>query len=71
MAYKGQTKPYKLEHGITYLMPVNHCVFCKHCTDIFYDYSNGPYMFMCDLGLNPEITEDICKCPKFENNSCK
>lgn len=23
------------------------CVFCDHCTDIFYD-SNGPYMIDCD-----------------------
>lgn len=24
------------------------CLFCTHCTDIFYDATNGPYMFTCD-----------------------
>ena len=24
------------------------CYFCKHCSDIFYDMTNGPYMFWCD-----------------------
>ena len=26
------------------------CLFCKHCTDIFVDATNGPYMFLCDKG---------------------
>lgn len=43
-------KPYVCENGRVYILPSNHCVFCRHCTDIFYDYTNGPYMFMCDLG---------------------
>lgn len=25
----------------------NSCFFCDHCTDIYYDYENGPYMFIC------------------------
>ena len=29
--------------------PAKSCVFCNHCTDIYYDYSNGPYMFACEL----------------------
>ena len=34
------------------------CFFCDNCTDIFYDYTNGPYMFFCaeeldiDTGLS-------------------
>ena len=24
------------------------CLFCTHCTDVFWDYSSGPYMFICD-----------------------
>lgn len=32
-------------------MPANHCVFCKHCTDIFYDFSNGVYMVCCEYNL--------------------
>lgn len=36
------------------------CFFCQHCIDIFFDYTNGPYMFICDadtdtlVGLNGE-----------------
>ena len=28
------------------------CFFCDHCTDIWWDFSNGPYMILC--------TEDKC-----------
>ncbi len=31
----------------TGLFPTKHCVFCRHCTDIFYDATSGPYMFVC------------------------
>ena len=36
------------------------CFFCRKCTDIWWDYTNGPYMFFCtdgkdiDTGLNGE-----------------
>lgn len=23
------------------------CPFCLHCTDILFDFTNGPYMFFC------------------------
>lgn len=29
------------------------CVFCNHCKDIFWDYSNLIYMIICDLNLDP------------------
>lgn len=46
--------------------PDNCCLFCKHCTDVFWDYTNGPYMFMgdcCDgnfetCGMFDEEVED-------------
>ena len=25
------------------------CFFCKHNTDVFWDYTNGPYMIICEL----------------------
>lgn len=28
------------------------CFFCGNCADIFFDYSNGPYMFLCDAGMD-------------------
>ena len=55
--YKGEKRPYDIrEDGSVWDMPAIHCVFCKHCTDVIYDYSNGPYMFMCDKCL--DITRD-------------
>ena len=67
--YKGETRQYEIEEiGRVYLLPVHHCVFCKYCNDLLYDYTNGPYMFFCDLGLEPTITETTCECPKFEDS---
>ena len=25
-----------------------NCLICKHCTDIFWDYTRGPYMVVCE-----------------------
>lgn len=30
------------------------CYVCKHCSDIMWDYTNGPYMSCCDLKLDPK-----------------
>lgn len=67
--YKGETRKYQCESGV-YLMPATHCVFCKNCTDIFYDYTNGPYMFLCELNKQEEleITETECRCEYFEDD---
>ena len=29
--------------------PEHSCLFCEHMTDVFWDYSNGPYRFYCEL----------------------
>lgn len=39
--------------GPTILLPENDCVFCSHCTDIFWDYTNGIYLKVCELYKNP------------------
>lgn len=39
------------------------CALCKHCYDVVWDYTNGPYMFICDVG---EPSEDKHYCDKFE-----
>lgn len=49
---KKDLKPYELENGRVYMMPSDHCIFCKNNTDIIYDYTNGPYCFFCELGKN-------------------
>lgn len=60
MPILSETKVFECENGKRYLLPANHCVFCKHCTDIFYDYG-GPYMSICSEG-----NEDYRNCSKFE-----
>ena len=34
--------------------PEKACVFCDHCTDVFWDYTNGPYMVFCDISADTE-----------------
>ena len=42
------------------------CVFCKHCTDIYWDYTNLIYMIFCDLNKDAwdgnENGEHTCEC---------
>ena len=42
-------KIFKCANGIEYNCPDTACVFCKHCNDIFYDYTHGPYLMFCDI----------------------
>ena len=44
--------------GYSVMAHPKSCFFCEHCTDIFYDYTNGPYMFFCDLTEDGEDTTD-------------
>ena len=40
------------------------CLFCRHCEDIFWDYMNGPYLFICNEDRN---THDL-PCIYFEED---
>lgn len=40
--------------GVIVNAPDNSCLFCNHCTDIFWDYTNGIYNTYCELDLNIE-----------------
>lgn len=44
------------------------CFFCSHCTDIFYDYTHGPYLLICDIN---STIENALKgqCDKFEDDT--
>ena len=61
MNNQDKTRDFKCENGFNYKMPEHHCVFCDHCTDIFYD-SYGPYLCLCDLGH-----DDFETCGMFES----
>ena len=54
-------KPFECDSGKVYNFPEKHCAFCKNCTDVFYDYTNGPYLFLCNVGKG-----DYETCGKFE-----
>lgn len=46
------------------------CLFCNHCTDVFWDYENGPYMFLCDEGGDADAASRG-DCPRFvEEQEC-
>ena len=61
MKEKPIMRTFKCANGFTYEIPDNFCVFCEHCTDIFYDYTNGPYMFICDIGKEYDAKNFECK----------
>ena len=48
-----------------------NCLICKHCTDIFWDYTHGPYMTFCENPCNVEgdLSEETnlgTECDLFE-----
>ena len=38
--------------GRKYKLPATACVFCNHCTDIFWDFSHGIYALFCDKDID-------------------
>lgn len=49
---------------LTVSLPDNCCAFCRHCTDLFYDYTNGPYLFICDKDNGPSAWDT---CADFDD----
>ena len=39
----------------------DNCIFCKHCTDVFWDYTHLIYLICCD------ICDPVPKCLTCEN----
>lgn len=45
--------------------PKRSCLFCRRCTDVLWDYTNGPYLFICDR--HPDIAgRVVVNCEYFE-----
>lgn len=61
-------KEFKCANGYTYIVKDTSCLVCDHCTDIFYDYTNGPYMVVCGIHDIP-ITDGSCKDYKQEKEN--
>ena len=73
--------PFLKDDGF-YAPCVKGCPNCQHCTDVFYDYTNGIYGAVCDLydmehknickdykndGTEPISIEDFIKIKEKEN----
>lgn len=50
------------------LVPSKCCLFCEHCTDVYWDYINGPYMFICELGIEGKLRAFNNLCESFERD---
>lgn len=51
--------------GPTWLCPPKACMFCDHCSDIYWDYTNGPYLCFCNLDIDPNTGGYEGKCDSF------
>ena len=61
------TKLYELNYGIKVRAEAESCLFCEHCTDIFYD-SKGVYMLICAKDKDVVVGSQG-KCSYFENEA--
>lgn len=59
-----ELREFVCENGIVYKCHPKCCLFCQHCADVFYDYTNGPYMTLCELNLD-EDTGREGNCARF------
>ena len=64
---------FKAITGLQYKCPSKCCLFCKYCTDIFVDYTHGPYMIICEkFNVNQYDPKQVelglhGKCKYFED----
>jgi hypothetical protein len=45
-------KVFELSDGRKFGAHKRSCLFCEHCSDIFWDYTNGIYGISCDINWN-------------------
>ena len=68
---KNNMKLYKCHDpigpGVTVRAPERCCLFCKHCSDVYWDYTNGPYMMICSAD-HEETLGYHAKCEYFEED---
>lgn len=59
-----KNRKYQLLTGLTVIAPVKSCLFCKHCTDLFYD-AGGIYNTICAKQKDVvKGSKGKCKCFK-------
>ena len=62
--------PFKCENGRVYMAFKKSCVFCENC-DLFWDYTNGPYMFLCRVNGDPEEKGLSGECELFQKEAAE
>lgn len=62
---KDQMRTFVLEDGRCYKAFKTSGFFCKHCTDIIYDF-DGPYALICDLNYDTRVPCWSGTCEHFE-----
>ena len=64
-------KIYHIDGGKSYKLPDECCVFCTHCTDVYWDYTHGIYMLTCDINSHAADfgnLPNLCKYYNEDNN---
>ena len=57
---------------IVYKVPERSCGMCEHCTDVFWDFTHGPYMFYCEKQTDVyEAGGPYGNCDDFERKEEK
>lgn len=64
--YHDKYIEYECDNGKYYGVQLPHCLACKYNTFVFYDYTGGPYSFLCKLNMETKLQKDGCYCLKFE-----
>ena len=62
---EGFEKQYECEY-YKVIAHQNSCFFCEYCTDIWWDYTNGPYMCLCTNEIDVKSEFFRTGCPEFE-----
>ena len=62
---KDNMRSFVLEDGRHYQAFKASGFFCKHCTDIIYDF-DGPYALICDLNYDTRVPCWSGTCEHFE-----
>lgn len=60
------SREYQLENGYKVTAPDRCCLFCKHCTDIWYDWG-GIWGLTCEIREEVEVSKGAeGQCDRFE-----
>lgn len=62
-------KEFLCDSGKIYKLPDRACVFCQHCIAIFWDYSHGIYLLICEKEKSESEFGNVpCICKDFTDD---